>query len=201
MSANRILTKRRRRTETDSVSVFRSRFAERQTRNSKREKCRLSLEKVLKQYRSSNRSKNRNKSSDNEIAVPLKTSRSTDVSSLDACSYENFVAGKYSTETPECNDKALLSDVDHLLSRESEVDYLTVENTSVLHESDANNERGSEQCAKEDFNSNVLPLSNADKGEYLPNKDGADLNVDNNSVENSSVLEFKRRQQQCFGWY
>ena len=67
VSTNHIITKRRRRTETDSVSVFRSGFPERQTRNSKREKCRLSLDKVLKQYRSSNRSQNINKSSDNEI--------------------------------------------------------------------------------------------------------------------------------------
>ena len=38
--------------------------------------------------------------------------------------------------------------------------------------------------------SNVLPQSNPDKGEYFPNENGADLNIDNNnSVENSSVLD------------
>ena len=96
VSANRIITKRRKRTETDSVSVFRSRFAERQTRNSKREKCHLSLDKVLKQYRSSNRNKKNTKSSDHEIAAAVKRSGSTDVSSLDTCNYDKFVAGDYS---------------------------------------------------------------------------------------------------------
>ena len=92
VSANRITTKRRRRTESDSLSVFTSGFAERQTRNSKREKCRVSLDKVLKQYRSSNRKKKNTKSS-------VVSSRSTDVSSLDACSYDKFVDGEYSKQS------------------------------------------------------------------------------------------------------
>ena len=76
VSANRIITKRRKRTETDTdtVTAFRSGFAERQTRNSKREKCHLSLDKVLKQYRSSNRNKKNTKSSDHEIATTVKRS-------------------------------------------------------------------------------------------------------------------------------
>ena len=76
----------------------------------------MSLDKVLKQYRSSNRTKKNTKSSDHEIAVAVKRSGSTDVSSLDACSYDKFVAGKYSKETPECNDQHFLSDLDHLVS-------------------------------------------------------------------------------------
>ena len=85
VSANRIITKRRKRmeTDTDTVTVFRSRFAERQIRNSKREKCHVSLDKVLQQYRSSNRKKKNTKSSDHEIATAVKRSQSTDVSLLD----------------------------------------------------------------------------------------------------------------------
>ena len=208
VSTNRIITKRRRRTETDSVSVFRSGFPERQTRNSKREKCRLSLDKVLKQYRSSNRSKNINKSSDNEISVPLKTLRSTDVSSLDACTYDNFVAGNYSTETPEGDDNAFVSDVDHLLSLE------TVENTSVLPQSNADSSvlHLNVDNNKEDFNvennSSVLDAtevpgkedSNVDNNSSVLDATEVhatdDLNIDNNSsvldlnsVENTSVLD------------
>ena len=74
VSANRIITKRRKRTDTDTVTVFRSGFAERQTRNSKREKCCVSLDKVLQQYRSSNRKKKNTKSSDHEIATAVKRS-------------------------------------------------------------------------------------------------------------------------------
>ena len=86
-------------TDTDTVTVFRSGFAERQTRNSKREKCCLSLDKVLKQYRSSNGNKRNTKSSDHEIATAVKRSGSTDVSSLDACNYDKFVAGDYSKQS------------------------------------------------------------------------------------------------------
>ena len=102
-------------TDTDTVTVFRSGFAERQTRNSKREKCRVSLDKVLQQYRSSNRKKKNTKSSDHEIATAVKKSRSTDVSSLDACYYDKFMAGDYSKQT-ECNDQHFLSDCAHLVS-------------------------------------------------------------------------------------
>ena len=92
VSTNRIITKRRRM-ETDSVSVFRIVLvcAGQQTRNSKREKCCLSLDKVLKQYRSS-------------------------ISLLDTCNYNKFVAGKYSKENPGCNDQQFLSDVAYLVS-------------------------------------------------------------------------------------
>ena len=188
VSTNRIITKRRRRTETDSVSVFRSRFPERQTRNSKREKCRLSLDKVLKQYRSSNRSKNINKSSDNKISVPLKMLRSTDVSSLDACTYDNFVAGNYSTETPEGDDNAFVSNVDHLLSLE------TVEKTSVLPQSNADSSvlHLNVDNNKEDFNiennSSVLDATEVHATDDL-NVDNNSSVLDLNSVENTSVLD------------
>ena len=113
MSTNKIVRKRK---ETDSVSVFRSGFAERQTRISKREKCCLSLDKVLKQYRNSNRNKKNTKSSDHKIAVEVERSKSKGVTLFDVFHYEKFVAGDYSKETPECNDQHFLSDCAHLVS-------------------------------------------------------------------------------------
>ena len=180
VSANRIITKRRKRTETDTDTdtVFRSGFAERQTRNSKREKCRVSLDKVLQQYRSSNRKKKNTKSSDHEIATAVKRSRSTDVSSLDACNYDKFVAGD-GTEQPAKED-------------------LDVENNNVLPTTSCDNGQsspkgdGTQSHVTEDINvenNSVLPQAEGHQGETTPNQVDIQLRDKGDSTPNGNGMQ------------
>ena len=138
----------------------------------------------------------------------MKRSESVDANSLDIFSYDKFVAGEYSKNTPECNEQDFLSDCIHLVPGKSAVEdhdeteldqgenslcvIANVQSLVSLPDSENNSilpqTEGEESVQISGISDSVVPQADVEQGESSPNEDGTqllakeDLNHKNNNV-------------------